>query len=153
VVAAGVSSIVNVKPLHVATWIEGKTHQVSAPTVKQYLATIRHLFDWLVMEQIVSVNPAAPVHGPSHVVKAGKTPILDGEEVRHLLDSIDISTHAGLRNRALISLMIYSFARIGVTLGMKIEDVYTQNCRLWVRLREKDGKHHEMPCRHNLKII
>jgi len=150
-VAAGVSSIIDVKPLHVATWIEGKTHQVSAPTVKQYLAAIRHLFDWLVMGQVVSVNPAASVRGPSHVVKAGKTPILDSEEARHLLDSIDTSTHAGLRDRALIALMIYSFARIGAALGMKVEDVYTQNRRLWVRLREKGGKRHEMPCHHNLE--
>lgn len=150
-VAAGVSSIIDVKPLHVAAWIENKTHQVSAPTVKQHLAAIRHLFDWLVTGQIVPVNPASSVRGPSHVVKTGKTPILDNEEARHLLACIDTSTQAGLRDRALIALMVYSFARIGAALGMKVEDVYTQNRRLWVRLREKGGKRHEMPCHHNLE--
>jgi integrase/recombinase XerC len=60
-------------------------------------------------------------------------------------------THAGLRDRALIALMVYSFARIGAALGMKVEDVFTQNRRLWVRLREKGGKRHEMPCHHNLE--
>lgn len=68
-----------------------------------------------------------------------------------LLDSIDTTTPAGLRDRALISLMVYSFARIGAALGMKVEDVYTQNRRLWVRLHEKGGKHHAMPTHHNLE--
>jgi integrase len=67
-----------------------------------------------------------------------------------LLDSIDTSTPAGLRDRAPIGLMVYSFARIGAALGMAVEDVYTQNRRLWVRLREKGGKRHAMPCHHNL---
>jgi site-specific recombinase XerC len=149
--AAGVASIRDVEPLHVAAWIEGQTRQVSAPTVKQQLAAIRHLFDWLVTGQIVPVNPAASVRGPAHVVKTGKTPVLDAEDARRLLDSIDTTTHAGLRDRALLALMVYSFARIGAALGMRVEDVYTQNRRLWVRLREKGGKRHEMPCHHNLE--
>lgn len=150
-VVAGVTSVIDVEPLHVAVWIEDKTRQRSAPTVKQHLAAIRHLFDWLVTGQIVAINPASSVRGPSHVVKTGKTPILDVAEARHLLTNIDASTHAGLRDRALIALMVYSFARIGAALGMKVEDVYTQNRRLWVRLREKGGKRHEMPCHHNLE--
>ena len=149
--AAGVPSLAAVQPLHVATWIEGQTRTHAAPTVKQRLAAIRHLFDWLVTGQIVPTNPAASVRGPSHSVKTGKTPVLDAEEARRLLDSIDTRTPAGLRDRALIALMVYSFARIGAALGMKVEDVYTQNRRLWVRLREKGGKRHEMPCHHNLE--
>src|SRR5277367_6294546 len=68
-----------------------------------------------------------------------------------LLDAIDVSTHAGLRDRALIALMVFSFARIGAALAMRVEDVFVQNRRLWVRLREKGGKRHEMPCHHNLE--
>ena len=148
--AAGVPSIAAVMPLHVATWIEMQGRELAAPTVKQRLAALRHLFDWLVTGQVVPVNPAASVRGPSHIVKSGKTPVLDPAEARALLDSIDVTTPAGLRDRALIALMVYSFARIGAALGMKVEDVYTQNRRLWVRLREKGGKHHAMPCHHNL---
>lgn len=147
----GVVSIADVKTLHVAAWIEGRTRLVSAPTVKQQLAAIRHLFDWLVTGQVVPMNPAASVRGPSHVVKTGKTPVLDGEDARQLLSSIDISTHSGLRDRGLIALMVYSFARVGAALAMNVEDVYTQNRRLWVRLREKGGKRHEMPCHHSLE--
>ena len=149
--AAGVLSIDAVQPVHVATWIEAGTRELAAPSVKQRLAAIRHLFDWLVTGQIVSVNPAASVRGPRHVVTSGQTPVLDPSEARALLDRIDTSTVVGLRDRALIGLMVYSFARIGAALGMAVEDVYTQNRRLWVRLREKGGKRHAMPCHHNLE--
>jgi Phage integrase family len=73
------------------------------------------------------------------------------EEARRVLDAIDVNTHAGLCDRALIALMVFSFARIGAALAMKIEDVFVQNHRLWVRLREKGGKRHKMPCHHNLE--
>jgi site-specific recombinase XerD len=145
-----VPSISAVQPLHVAAWIEWQQQEHAAPTVKAGLAAIRHLFDWLVTGQVVPINPAASVRGPSHTVKSGKTAVLAPEEARALLDSIDITTLAGLRDRALIGLMVYSFARIGAALAMKVEDVYTQNRRLWVRLHEKGGKPHAMPCHHNL---
>jgi site-specific recombinase XerC len=148
---AGVPSIGAVQPVHVATWIEAGTRELAAPSVKQRLAAIRHLFDWLVTGQIVPVNPAASVRGPQHIVRQGKTPVLEPAEARQLLDRIDITTAVGLRDRALIGLMVYSFARIGAALGMKVEDVYTQNRRLWVRLREKGGRAHAMPCHHNLE--
>ncbi|MBR8360590.1 tyrosine-type recombinase/integrase [Burkholderia vietnamiensis] len=148
---AGVPSITAVQPLHVASWIELQTQTLSAPTVKQRLAAIRHLFDWLVTGQIVAHNPAASVRGPSHTAKKGKTPVLDATEARQLLDSIDVTTPIGLRDRALIALMVFSFARIGAALAMRVEDVYVQNRRLWVRLREKGGKAHAMPCHHTLE--
>ena len=138
----GVLSIAVIQPLHVALWIEMQTRERSAPSVKQQLAAIRHLFDWLVTGQVIATNPAASVRGPSHVVRQGKTPVLEPAEARALLDAIDITTHAGLRDRALIALMVYSFARVGAALAMKVEDVFTQNRRLWVRLREKGGKAH-----------
>ena len=146
-----VPSITAVQPLHVAAWIEGQTREHSAPTVKQQLAAIRHLFDWLVMGQVVPLNPPASVRGPAHSIRRGKTPVLDPIEARILLDSIDVSTPVRLRDRALIALMIYSFGRIGAALAMRVEDVFVQNRRLWVRLREKGGKRHEMPCHHTLE--
>lgn len=144
-------SIAVVQPLHVAAYIEELTETRSAPTAKQRLAAIRHLFDWLVTGQIVPINPAGSVRGPSHSVKRGKTPVLAPEEARRLLDSIDVTTPAGLRDRALIALMVFSFARIGAALRMRVEDAYVQDRRLWVRLHEKGGKRHEMPCHHSLE--
>jgi site-specific recombinase XerC len=146
-----VTSITAVQPLHVSAWIEQQTRDHAAPTAKLRLAALRHLFDWLVTGQVMPANPAGSVRGPSHIVKSGKTPVLTPEEARTLIDSIEITTPAGLRDRALIGLMVFSFARIGAALGMKVEDVFTQNRRLWVRLREKGGKAHAMPCHHNLE--
>jgi site-specific recombinase XerD len=147
----GVRSVAAVQPLHVAAWIEMQTREHAAPTAKARLAAIRHLFDWLVTGQVVPANPASSVRGPSHTATAGKTPVLSPEEARALIDSIEVTTVVGLRDRALIALMVFSFARIGAALGMQVEDVYTQNRRFWVRLREKGGKAHAMPCHHNLE--
>jgi integrase len=101
--------------------------------------------------QVVPVTRASSVRGPSHLVNAGKTPVLAPEDVRTLINSIEVMTIAGLRDRALIGLMVFSFARIGAVLRMKVDDVFTKNRRLWVRLREKRGKRHAMPCHHNLE--
>ena len=101
--------------------------------------------------QVVPINPAGSVRGPRHVVTSGQTPVLDPAEARVLLDSIDTSTVVGLRDRALIGLMVYSVSRISAALGMAVEDVFTQNPRLWVQLREKGGKRHAMPCHRNLE--
>ena len=126
----GVRSITDVEPLHVATWIELQTRERAAPSVKQQLAAIRHFFDWLVTGQVIPTNPAASVRGPSYVVRQRKTPVLEPAEARALLDAIDVTTQAGLRDRALIGLMVYSFARVGAALDMKVEDVFTQVRRL-----------------------
>jgi site-specific recombinase XerD len=147
-----VSSLTDVQPIHVAGYIGQLTRARSAPTAKARLAALRHLFDWMVVGQIMPTNPASSVRGPKHIVKTGKTPVLDPSEARELIDAIDISTIIGLRDRALIGLMVYSFARIGAAIGMKVEDVFQQKRRLWVRLNEKGGKQHEMPCHHNLEI-
>ncbi len=114
-------------------------------------AALRHLFDWMVIGQIMPTNPAAAVRGPRHIVRRGKTSVLDPAEARQLIDAIDATTVIGLRDRALIGLMVYAFARIGAAISMRVEDVYTQNRRLWARLHEKGGKQHAMPCHHNLE--
>ncbi len=88
-----------VSPLHVAAYI--RTHPGSAPTVKQHLAAIRMLCDWLVVSQVLPVNPAAAVRGPKHVVTKGATPVLSPTEARKLLKSIDTGSLAGVRDRAL----------------------------------------------------
>lgn len=87
------------------------------------------LFDWLVVDQVVSQNPAHAVRGPKHVVKRGKTAVLAPEEARHLLDTIDLSTPVGMRDRALIGSMVYTFARIGAAVAMIVEDVFVQRGR------------------------
>ncbi len=143
--------LADIEPLHVSAYIEGLGPDFEKPTVKQHLAAIRMLFDWLVTGQIVATNPAHSVRGPKHVVRRGKTSVLTGDQARALLDSIDITTLVGLRDRALISVMTFAFARIGAVVAMRVEDYYPQGKRWWVRLHEKGGKRHEMPAHHNLE--
>ena len=136
----------DVSPLHVAAYI--RTHPGSAPTVKQHLAAIRMLGDWLVVNQVLPVNPAAAVRGPKHVVTKGATPVLSPAEARKLLESTDTGALAGLRDRALLSVMLYSFARVSAVLGMRRQDYFGQGSRGWLRLHEKGGKRHDVPAHH-----
>ena len=137
-----------IEPLHVAAYIERLTKEREPQTVKQHLAAIRMLFDWLVVGQSVPFNPAASVKGPSYSYKKGKTPILDGESMRQLLDSVDTSTVVGLRDRALIALMFYSFGRVSAVIGMDVKDYYPRGKRYFIGLHEKGGKYHEVPVHH-----
>jgi site-specific recombinase XerD len=148
---AGLPTLESVQPVHVAAYIEQLCHTRSAPSVKQHLAAIRMLFDWLVVGQVVPSNPASVVRGPSHVVKQGKTPILSPEEARELFASIPTDTLVGLRDRALIGVLIYSLARVSAAVAMRVEDYFPQRKRWWLRLHEKGGKHHEMPVHHTLE--
>jgi len=143
-------TLATIRPFDVAAWVEGLQQDHGAPGVKQQLAAVRMLFDWLITGQIVPVNPAAAVRGPKHVVKTGKTPVLDGTEWRKLIDAIPNDTVRDLRDRALIATLTYSFARIGAALKMKVEDLRPRGAGWTVRLHEKGGKHHAMPCHHCL---
>lgn len=160
----GLTDLGAIQPVHVAAYVEQLQGRISKPSVKQYLAAVKMLFDWFVLGQVVPANPAASVRGPSFVTKKGKTPVLSAEEARDLLDSIAIArivklddgtekvepSLVGLRDRALIGLMVFTFARVGAAVAMNVEDYYPQGRRYWVRLHEKGGKRHEMPAHHNL---
>jgi integrase/recombinase XerD len=148
-------TLLRIEPVHVAAYIEQLTRSKAAPTVKQHLAAISMLFDWFTSGGILPFNPAASVRGPKHSVKRGKTPVLTAGEARQLLDSIVpvdptfTPTLIDLRDRALIAVMVYSFARVGAALGMNVADSYTEGRRAWFRLYEKGGKRHEVPAHHN----
>jgi site-specific recombinase XerD len=143
----GIARLDQIEPMVVAAYIE--QHPGSAPTVKQHLAAIRMCFDWLVTGQVVRSNPATSVKGPKHIVTRGKTPVLAADEARQLLDSIETDTIVGLRDRALIGLMVYSFARVSAAAGMQVQDYYREKKRWWFRLHEKGGKYNAVPAHHN----
>jgi len=95
---------------------------------------------------VLDTNLAHAVRGPKYSQKKGKTPVLNREEARALLAAIDTNSLTGLRDRALIGVMIYTFARVGAVLQMNVGDYFSQGRRGWVRLHEKGGKEHEAPC-------
>lgn len=142
-----VRTLEEINPVVIAAYIEN--HPAAAPTVKQHLAAIRMLFDFLVTGQVVPMNPASSVRGPKHVVKVGKTPVLKADQARALLDSIKIDTIVGLRDRAIIGAMCFTFARVSAMVHMRVDDYYQNGKRWWIRLHEKGGKRHEVPAHHN----
>jgi len=143
-------TLATIRPFDVAAWVEGLQQHHAAPGVKQQLAAVRMLFDWLITGQVMPSNPAAAVRGPRYVVKTGKTPVLESAEWRQLVDAIPTETVRDLRDRALIATLTYSFARIAATLKMKVEDLRPRGAGWTVRLHEKGGKEHAMPCHHAL---
>jgi integrase/recombinase XerD len=148
----GLPEMASLKPSHIAAYIEmlglpgPDGAGLSKPSVKQHLAALRMLLDWLVVGHVLDSNPAHAVRGPKYSQKKGKTPVLDREEARALIAAIDTGSLTGLRDRALIGIMVYTFARVGAVLNMKVEDYFSQGRRGWVRLHEKGGKEHEAPC-------
>ena len=165
-----IGRLAEVQPVHVAAFIQDLQGQLAPATVKQHLAALRVLFDWLVTGQVLELNPAHAVRGPRYSLKTGKTPVLTAAEARALLDSIrTVRTvqHGdgtdteeplgeplllGLRDRALIGAMVYTFARVGAVLRMRVRDYFLQGRRGWVRLHQKGGKEHVVPCHHNLEL-
>jgi integrase/recombinase XerD len=106
------------------------------------------LLDWLVSGQVIPMNPARAVRGPKYIVKRGKTPVLSAEAAAALLAAIDTHTIAGLRDRALIGVLVHTVARVGAVVGMRVQDYYPSGKRWWFRLHEKGGKFHEMPANY-----
>lgn len=137
-------------PFHVAAYVEQLGKELAKPSVKQHLAALRMLGDYLVIGQVIPFNPATSVRGPKYAVKKGKTPVLSGEETRALFAGIERDTVIGLRDRALIGVMAYSFARISAVLDMNVRDFYQQGRTSYIRLHEKGGKEHEVPAHHTL---
>jgi site-specific recombinase XerD len=139
------------QPYHIGAYVEAHTKQASPPTVKQHLAAIRRLLDFLVLQQVIHSNPAKSVRGIKHVIRRGKTPIPSNQETQELLLSIPNDTIIGLRDRALIGLLLYSFSRVTAAISLKVEDYFPQGKRFWLRLHEKGGRYHEMPVHHRLE--
>jgi site-specific recombinase XerD len=142
--------LLDLTPFCVAAYIEELCQTHAKPTVKQHLAALKNLGDHLVVGQIIPSSPFSSVRGPKYVVRKGKTPVLTREEARILLESIPSDSIAGLRDRALIALMVYSFSRISAALAMNVEDYHQQGRRWRVRLKEKNGKDHVVPSHHKL---
>jgi site-specific recombinase XerD len=150
----GIMSLAAVQPIVVAAYIEQLGQAgLSKPSIKQALATIRMLFDHLVVRQVVAVNPASSVRGPKHIVKRGKTPILPDDEAKTLLASIATTTIIGLRDKAIVAVMLYTFARVGAVVKLKVGDYYPVGKRWRIRLDEKGGNDHEIPASHKLEEI
>jgi site-specific recombinase XerD len=139
-----------IRACDLAAWIEELQQDHSTTSVKQQLAAVRMLFDWLVARQVISANPAAAVRSRNDVVRDGRTAVLDATAWRRLIDSIPIDTARALRDRALIATLTYSFARVTAALQLQVDDFRPQAAGWVLRLHERSSKHHTVPCHHEL---
>lgn len=150
--ARGVADIRQVQSPHVAAYLEARNRDGDSVTnVKQSLSAIRMLFDWLVVNQVLPMNPSAAVRGPKLVVTEGLTPICDDDEVVELLERIPTGNIVGLRDRALIGVMAYTLARIGAVISLRVRDYYIQGRSSTLRLAEKGGRRNIIAVHHVLE--
>lgn len=124
----------------------------SVPSKKLALAAIRRFFDVLVLRHVLILNPAATVRGERYVAIEGKTPEITKDQARFLLASINAATPAGLRDRAIISVLIYTAARAGAVSKLRLKDLTHDGVQYSLRFAEKGGKSREIPVRHDLEI-
>ncbi|MCS3827672.1 site-specific recombinase XerD [Salinibacter ruber] len=141
----------DIEPVHVAAYVEEDDR--APATVKQNLAALRRLFDFLVTGQVLEANPAEPVRSPKLQTDNGKTPALTAEEARELLNSIVAEKQElpQLRDRAIIGVMTYTFARVSAVVGLDVGDYFRAGHRWKIRLREKGGQRRTVPVHHKAK--
>lgn len=144
-----------VRPSDVADYVKTLAKQdgerASKPTRKLHLSALRHFFDKLVVRHAIALNPAASVRGPRHSVAEGKTPALTAEQARAVLAAIDTTDVVGLRDRAVIAVLIYTACRVGAVAKLRLRDFYPDGRQWCLRLDEKGGKSRELPVRHDLE--
>ena len=140
--------LLHINPLIAGQYFDELMQELSTPSVKQHHSALKRFFDWMVMGHVFPINPMYSVEPPKYSQPEGKTPIMEPHEARQLLDLIDTSKLVGLRDKAIIAIMLYSFARVGAVLQMDVEDYFVKGKRWWIRLHEKGGKYHEMPLNH-----
>jgi site-specific recombinase XerD len=145
---AGFRGLEDIEPITVAAYVE--QHSGSPATIKQHMSAIRMLFSWLTEKGILAMNPAREVKTEKFSRTEGKTPAFDTEQVQKVLDKIDTSNEVGLRDRALLGTLAYTFARIGAVVNLKVEDYFQTGKRSMIRFREKGGKETEIPVHHKL---
>src|SRR5262249_50450551 len=139
-----------IRPTTVAAYVEQLGARMAKPSVKQHLAAIRRPFDYLVTAAYCSRILPVPCAASKYVVKRGKTPVLSAHQARQLLDSIDVAELSGPRDRALIGVMVFTFASVTAVTTMPVEDYFEHGKRAWLRLHEKGGKRYEVPCHPTL---
>jgi integrase/recombinase XerD len=132
-----------VKPYHFELW--RKRHKGGVATQRQHLAAIRLLFDKLLENGLIEVNPAARAKVPRLKRRASHTTIFEEEEVKAFLGGIQMLSMIDLRDKALFTTMIYTWSRVSAVIALKVENYYLRQKVRWLRLNEKAGNIHEVP--------
>jgi site-specific recombinase XerD len=138
-----------IAPRDVGLYLDSLTY--APATKKLHLSALRHFFDTLVTRHVIILNPAASVRAERLQVIEGKTPEIGVDQARRLIRSIDASHIVGLRDRAIIGILIYTAARVGAIAKLRRGDFHSVADQHCLRFSEKGGKHREIPVRHDLR--
>ncbi len=137
--------------IHLAAYREEVSRELSHPSIKRHFSALRMLFSWFVEKGVLDRNPVREVKTPRFSRSEGKTPAFTPEEMHQLIDSFDIESIVGLRDRTLIGVMAFTFARVEATIGLRVKDFMAVGRRTVIRLQEEGGKEREIPCHHTLE--
>lgn len=140
-----------ITPRDVGQYLDGlRNENTSVATRKQHLAALRHFFDALVTRHAMILNPALSVRGERYQVVEGKAPEITVKGARQLLHSINTKSPVGLRDRAVVGVLIYTAARAGAVASLKRDSLYYSADQWMFHFDEKGGKSREIPVRHDL---
>lgn len=144
-------TLTQISPKFIRAWLERMS--VSIPTKKLKLSAVRHFFDLAVTRHAVPLNPALSVRGERFKVIEGQTPEITVQQARKLLRACDDKTLVGLRDKAIISTLIYTAARVGAVITLLAGDFANTGEQWHLKFREKGGKVREIPVRHDLQLL
>jgi integrase/recombinase XerD len=130
-----------VKAYHVGAWLD--RHPGSRSTQRQHLAALRLLFHSLLMRKVVEYNPAARARPPRLVRESSHTPVFEEAEIVAFLDSISLGSLKDVRDKAIFSVLFYSWCRVSALVSLTVTDYYERGGTRWLRFEEKRGKDHE----------
>jgi site-specific recombinase XerD len=143
--------LARVAPGDVGEYLQGL--ELAVPTKKLHLAALRRFFDRLVNRHACVINPAATVKAERYAVVEGKTPEIGVAQARGLLKSIDVSNPVGLRDRAVLAVLVYTAARVGAVAKLTVKNLVHDGSQYSLRFSEKGGKSREIPVRHDLELL
>jgi len=147
----GGGELTQIAPWHVGEYFTELAKTTSIATRNQHLSALRHFFDGMVTRHAIVLNPALSVRGERYSVIEGKTPEIPIPDARKLLASMDTSHVVGLRDRALLAVLVYTGSRAGAAAKLKRGDFYHAGGQWMLHFEEKGGKSREIPVRNDLK--
>lgn len=143
--------LAQISPANIGQFLDGLT--LALPSKKQSVAALRHFFDCLVTRHAIALNPALSVRTERYSVIEGKTLEISPQQARRLLESIDCSRIAGLRDKVVISVLVYTAARVGAVARLQLKDFVDAGDQYYLRFIDKGGKDREIPVRHDLQQL
>ncbi len=108
---------------HILAWrADLEKQELAGSTIRRKLAALASLFEYLCNQNAVTHNPVKGVKRPVVETQEGKTPALSNQQARQLLEAPPADTLKGVRDRAILSVLLYHGLRRGELTRLKVKD-------------------------------